>query len=360
MREIVSLQIGSCGNHIGTKFWEVVSDEHGVTSTGSFEGESDIQAERLNVYFNEGRGGRYTPRTVLVDLEPGTLDSVRSSQIGQLFNPEQFIFGSCGTGNNWAKGHYTEGAEVIDSVMDVIRKQAEGCDRLQGFSTSHALGGGTGSGLGSLILTKVKEEYADRISSTFPVFPSRKVSDIVVEPYNVTLAMQALIESVELCIPLDNEGLYDLCIRNLGLTNPAYGDLNHLVSLAMNGLTAGMRFPGQLNSDLRKTAVNLVMFPRMHFLLSSFAPLTSRGMLQYQSKTVPELTGQVFDGKNFMTSNQGTDGRFYTCAVNFRGKLSSSEVEEQMRNVIDKNSSYFCEWIPDNISLVCATSRRKA
>lgn len=171
----------------------------------------------------------------------------------------------------------------------------------------------------------------------------------MVEPYNVTFAMQALIESVELCIPLDNEGLYDLCIRNLGLTNPAYGDLNHLVSLAMNGLTAGMRFPGQLNSDLRKTAVNLVIFPRLHFLLSSFAPLTSRGMQSYQFETVAELTRQVFDGKNFMTSNEGTEGRFYTCAVNFRGKLSSLEVEEQMRNVIDKNSSYFCEWIPDNI-----------
>ena len=34
-------------------------------------------------------------------------------------------------GNNWAKGHYTEGAELVDSVLDVVRKEAEGCDCLQ-------------------------------------------------------------------------------------------------------------------------------------------------------------------------------------------------------------------------------------
>ena len=78
-------------------------------------------------------------------------------------------------GNNWAKGHYTEGAELVDSIMDVVRKESENCDCLQGFQLAHSLGGGTGSGLGTLLISKIREEYPDRIMTTFSVVPSPKV-----------------------------------------------------------------------------------------------------------------------------------------------------------------------------------------
>ena len=131
-----------------------------------------------------------------MDLEPGTMDSVRSGPYGQVFRPDNFIFGQTGAGNNWAKGHYTEGAELIDSVLDVVRKEAESCDCLQGrltlgsqklfssncccqttgsrvfsclyhemmqyfagFQVCHSLGGGTGSGMGTLLISKIREEY---------------------------------------------------------------------------------------------------------------------------------------------------------------------------------------------------------
>ncbi len=115
------------------------------------------------------------PRAVLVDLEPGTMDSVRSGPFGQIFRPDNFVFGQSGAGNNWAKGHYTEGAELVDSVLDVVRKEAESCDCLQGFQLTHSLGGGTGSGMGTLMISKIREEYPDRIMNTFSVVPSPKV-----------------------------------------------------------------------------------------------------------------------------------------------------------------------------------------
>jgi tubulin beta len=158
MREIVHVQGGQCGNQIGAKFWEVISDEHGIDPTGSYHGDSDLQLERINVYYNEATGGRYVPRAVLMDLEPGTMDSVRAGPFGQLFRPDNFVFGQTGAGNNWAKGHYTEGAELIDSVLDVARKEAEGCDCLQGFQITHSLGGGTGSGMGTLLLISKSEK----------------------------------------------------------------------------------------------------------------------------------------------------------------------------------------------------------
>lgn len=85
--------------------------------------------------------------------------------------------GQSGAGNNWAKGHYTEGAELVDSVLDVVRKEAESCDCLQGFQLTHSLGGGTGSGMGTLLISKIREEYPDRIMMTFSVVPSPKVSN---------------------------------------------------------------------------------------------------------------------------------------------------------------------------------------
>ncbi|CAF3801930.1 unnamed protein product [Rotaria sp. Silwood1] len=92
MREIVHIQAGQCGNQIGSKFWEVISDEHGIDPTGTYHGDSDLQLERINVYYNEAAGGKYVPRAVLVDLEPGTMDSVRRGPFGLLFRPDNFVF----------------------------------------------------------------------------------------------------------------------------------------------------------------------------------------------------------------------------------------------------------------------------
>eukprot|EP01135_Chromosphaera_perkinsii_P007849 Nk52_evm41s1020 gene=Nk52_evmTU41s1020 len=354
MREIVHIQVGQCGNQIGSKFWEVIADEHGIGPDGRYEGENELQLERVNVYFNESTGARYVPRSILVDLEPGTLDSVRASAFGNLFRPDNFVFGQSGAGNNWAKGHYTVGAELADATLDAIRREAEGCDCLQGFQLSHSLGGGTGSGMGTLLISKIREEYSDRIVATFSVMPSPKVSDTVVEPYNCTLSIHQLVEGSNEAFCIDNEALYDICFKTLKLTSPTYGDLNHLVSATMSGVTACLRYPGQLNADLRKIAVNMIPFPRLHFFMAGFAPLTSRGSQHYRALNVPSLVSQIFDSKNMMVACNPRHGRYLTVAAIFRGRMSMREVEEQISNVQKKNSSHFVEWIPNNVlSAVC-------
>ncbi|XP_041973894.1 tubulin beta chain-like [Aricia agestis] len=354
MREIVHVQVGRCGNQIGAKFWEVISDEHGIGPDGRYSGDSDLQLERINVYYNEGAAGKYVPRATLVDLEPTTMDSLRAGPYGELFRPDNIVYGATGAGNNWAKGYYTEGADLLEPALDVIRREAEGCDCLQGFQFIHSLGGGTGSGLGTLLLNHIREEYADRIILTFSVIPSPKVSDTVVEPYNATLAVNQLLENSDQSFCIDNEALYDICFRTLKLKTPTYGDLNHLVSSAMSGVTTCLRFPGQLNADLRKLAVNMVPYPRLHFFMPGFAPLTSRGSQPYQALTVPELTQQMFDAKNMMAACDPRHGRYLTVAAVFRGRMSMKEVDEQMLNVQNKNKDYFVKWIPNNVkTAVC-------
>ena len=106
----------------------------------------------------------------------------------------------------------------------------------------------------------------------------------------------------------------------------------------MSATTCCLRFPGQLNCDLRKLAVNMIPFPRLHFFMIGFAPLTSRGSQQYRSLTVPELTQQMFDAKNMMCASDPRHGRYLTASALFRGRMSTKEVDEQMLNVQNKNA----------------------
>ncbi|XBI93802.1 hypothetical protein VPH35_030567 [Triticum aestivum] len=125
------------------------------------------------------------PRCVLMDLEPDTMGSVHKGPYGQIFRPD-----------NFAKGHYTKGGELIDSVLDVVREEAENC---------------------------AASKYPGQMMLTFSVFPSPKVSDTVVEPYNVTLSVHWLVENADECMVLDNKALYDICFRTLKLTTPSLG-----------------------------------------------------------------------------------------------------------------------------------------
>ncbi|CAL8088063.1 unnamed protein product [Calicophoron daubneyi] len=239
-------------------------------------------------------------------------------------------------------------------ILEIIRKECDSCECIQGFQIVHSMGGGTGSGLGTLLMGKIREEYPDRMLCSFSAYPSPKVSDVVVEPYNATLAGHQLIELTDEAFVIDNEALYDICFRTLKLVNPTYGDLNHLVSATMSGITTCLRFPGQLNADLRKLGTNLIPFPRLHFLVPGFAPLTSRFSQAYRSYSVHDLTQQMFDPGNLMAACNPHHGKYLTVAAMFRGRISIKEVDEEMQNVQNKNSSHFVEWIPSNIkTAVC-------
>ncbi|KAF0987866.1 hypothetical protein HZS_5184 [Henneguya salminicola] len=344
MREIVHLQVGQCGNQIGSRFWEKICQEHSISNEGECTDSSQTGRDsRLGVYFTKASGiillsiyidTRYVPRAILVDLECGTGDAIKNSPIGNLFKPDNYI---------------SEGAELIDEILDRIRKETEECESLQGFQVAHSCGGGTGSGLGSRIISSLSEDYSDKIVSTFTVFPSPKVSDVVVEPYNATLSLKHLIDSATNTFCLDNEALYSICVNTLKIAQPGYDDLNSIVSDAMAGITSCVRFPGQLNTDFRKLAVNLTPFPQLHFFLSSIAPLSSANAQQYRAMNVADITVQMFDSRNMMAACDPASGKYFAVAAIFRGKVSTKEVEDQMVSMHKKCEKIFVNWIPNNV-----------
>lgn len=287
---------------------------------------------------------------MLCDLEPTQIYSLRCSPVGRIFNPDYFITGKQGAGNNWAKGFYTEGAELMDCVLEVTRKQVENCDCLQGFQMVHSIGGGSGSGMGSLLLSRLRDEYQDRIINTFSVVPSPKVSETVVEPYNAVLSLKELVLSTDETVIFDNEALFDICLRTLKLEHPKIGDLNHLISMTMAGVTTCFRYPGQLNTDLRKLMTNMCPYPRLKFFIPGYAPLHSRcNNKEFTNITVKGLVKQLFDPSYQMAAYDTKFGKYLTCAAIFRGLVSSKEIEEAMVEVQACNTDLFAKWIPNNI-----------
>nr|AJA30090.1 beta-tubulin [Agmasoma penaei] len=355
MREIVHVQIGQCGNQVGMEFWDTISKEHGIDNAGKLTVVDDERIECLDVYYSRTVGGRQVPRAVLVDLEPGTRDTILSGPCGSLFKPDCLVFGESGAGNNWAKGHYTEGADLVEQALESIRREVEMTDCLQGFQMTHSLGGGTGSGMGTLLTSKLREEYSEKMIATFSVVPGPKVSDTVVEPYNAALSFHQLVENVDQTYCIDNDALWDICTKVLRIKDPDYKTINQLVANVMGATTTSLRFPGELNSDLRKMSTNLVPFPRMHFFCMSSSPNYADVSKDFRASSVAELTNDLFSSKAMMTGCDPLQGRYLAAAAVFRGSVSMQDVEENMATLQSRYSSNFVEWIPNNVTTsVCA------
>ncbi|TPP62532.1 Tubulin beta chain [Fasciola gigantica] len=159
--------------------------------------------------------------------------------------------------------------------------------------------GGTVSGTGTLFISRTSGEVRpDRIINTLAVVLSPEVSDTIVEPYDATLSVHHVDENTAETYCIEDEALWDIFFRTLKLTTPAYGESNHLVSDTKSVGTTCLCFPGKLNPDVQKLAVSMVPFPRLHFFMSGFTPLTIPHSQQYRALTAPEL----FDVKNMMAA----------------------------------------------------------
>ena len=173
------------------------------------------------------------PRTIYCDLEPNVVDEVRTGTYRSLFHPEQMITGKEDASNNYARGHYTVGKELIDQVLDKVRRVADNCSGLQGFLVFHSFGGGTGSGFGALLMERLSVDYGKKSKLEFCVYPAPQVATSVVEPYNSIITTHTTLEHSDCSFMVDNEAIYDICRRNLGIERPNYENLNRLIAQGM-------------------------------------------------------------------------------------------------------------------------------
>merc|ERR1712022_74906 len=129
----------------------------------------------------------------------------------------------------------------------------------------------------------------------FTVYPSPQVSTAVVEPYNSILSTHSLLEHTDVAVMLDNEAIYDICRRNLDIERPTYTNLNRLIGQVTSSLTASLRFDGALNADITEFQTNLVPYPRIHFMLTAYAPVISAEKAYHEQLSVAEITNSSFE-----------------------------------------------------------------
>jgi len=348
LREIVTIHLGQAGVQVGNSVWELFCLEHGIQPDGQMPSDTTIGGgdDPFNTFFSETESGKHVPRAVFADLEESVIDEVRMGKYRQMYHPEQLITGKEDAANNFARGHYTVGKEIVDIVLDRIRKLADQCQGLQGFMLFHAVGGGTGSGLGALLLERLSLDYGKKSKLGFTVYPSPQVSTAIVEPYNTVLSTHALLEHTDVDVILDNEAIYDICKRALGLQKPTYTNLNRLISQVVSALTCSLRFEGTLNVDINEFQTNLVPYPRIHFMANSYAPIVPAEKAKHETSTVSEITSSCFEPGNMFTKFDPRLGKYIACCVIFRGDVVPQEVNAAIAVVKTKRTVQFVDWCP--------------
>ncbi|BHF82163.1 hypothetical protein SprV_0802530000 [Sparganum proliferum] len=330
MRECISVHIGQAGVQMGNACWELYRLEHGIQPDGHMPDDKRIGScgDSFNTFFSESDSGKHVPRTVFVDLEPTVIDEVRNGTYRQLFHPEQLITGKEDAANNYARGHYTIGRELIDLVLDRIRKLADQCSGLQGFLIFRSFGGGSGSGFTSLLMERLSVDYGKKSKLEFAIYPAPRISTAVVEPYNSVLTTHTTLEHSDCSFMVDNEAIYDICRQ------------------VVSSITASLRFDGALNVDLAEFQTNLVPYPRIHFPLTAYAPVISAAKAYHEQLTVSESTNACFEPSNQMVKCDPRHGKYMACCLLYRGDVVPKDVNSAISAIKTKKAIHFVDWCP--------------
>eukprot|EP01084_Bolivina_argentea_P218910 371381_1 len=127
VREVLTISVGQCGLQLGQAVWEQYCEEHAIDQQGQKPNKKASDKSFL-CFYEETGAGQFVPRNLMVDLEPNVIDDVKNSKYSKIFHPEFLLSGKEDAANNFARGHYTVGKEMIDKVNDRLRKLVDNCD----------------------------------------------------------------------------------------------------------------------------------------------------------------------------------------------------------------------------------------
>ncbi|KAJ1974540.1 gamma-tubulin [Dimargaris cristalligena] len=356
-REIITLQAGQCGNQVGTEFWSRLCAEHGISPDGTLEDFATEGGDRKDVFFYQADDEHYIPRALLLDLEPRVIDGIMTSPYAHLYNPENIFCSKdgSGAGNIWAQG-YAQAEKLCEEVLDMVDREADGSDSLEGFTLLHSIAGGTGSGMGSFLLEKLNDRYPKKLIQTYSVFPNNEeVSDVVVQPYNSMLSLKRLTTNADCVVVLDNSALSRIIADRLHIPDPSFSQTNQLVSTVMAASTQTLRYPGYMNNDLVSMVASLIPTPKCHFLTTSYTPFTSDNVEKAKTvrvTTVFDVMRRLLQPKNRMVSIASSKRNCYISLFNIiQGEADPTEVHKSLLRIRERRLAQFIPWGPASIQV---------
>ena len=301
----------------------------------------------------------YIPRCLLLDLEPRVVNGIRNSEYANLFNQENIFVASHGggAGNNWASG-YAQADECADMIMEMIDREADGSDSLEGFVLAHSIAGGTGSGMGSYLLERLNDRYPKKLIQTYSVFPNAgDESDVVVQPFNSILTLKRLTLNSDCVVVLDNAALNNIAVDRLHIRNPTFTETNSLVSTVMAASTTTLRYPGYMNNDLIGLVASLIPTPRCHFLMTGYTPLhLERQGLNVRKTTVLDVMRRLLQPSNLMVSTSTRKGCYISILNIIQGDVDPTQVHKSLQRIRERRLAQFIPWGPASIQV--ALSRK--
>ncbi|KAJ1513351.1 gamma-tubulin [Coelomomyces lativittatus] len=355
-RELITLQVGQCGNQIGNEFWKLLCAEHGIAPDGILEDFATEGGDRKDVFFYQADDEHYIPRALLLDLEPRVINNILSTPYANLYNPENIFISpeGGGAGNNWCNGYHS-GQTVYEEIMDMMDREADGSDSLEGFMVLHSIAGGTGSGMGSFLLEKLNDRFPKKIVQTYSVFPNNEETDVVVQPYNSMLSLKRLALHADSVVVLDNAALNRIASDKLHIQNPTFAQTNQLVSTVMSASTTTLRYPEYMNNDLVSLVASLIPTPRCHFLSTSYTPFASENVEKAKNvrkTTVLDVMRRLLQPKNKMVSSKETKSSCYISILNIiQGEADPTEVHKSLLRIREKRLAQFIPWGPASIQV---------
>jgi len=354
VREVLTISVGQGGVQLGNSIWTQYTTEHNIQPNGMAGDNFNRSDEYFLTFFEETAAGQYVPRNLCVDLEPTVLDDIRRGKFSGIFHPEFLVNGKEDAANNFARGHYTVGKELMDVVNDRVRKMVDNSENVQGFIVNHAVGGGTGSGMGMLILERLAVDYRKKSKIGFELYPSPNISTCIVEPYNGLLSTHWLLDHTDVSLVLDNEALYEICQKKLDIKKPSYGNLNNIIAKVTSSMTAALRFDGELNVDMNEFQTNLVPFPRLHFMTTSLAPVISEAKASHEAHDCKRITDDCLQSKNFLVKYPDFDvveDKYMAISLNYRGDIKSKIANATVQWVKTQGKVSFVEWCPTGFKI---------
>ncbi|KZT56506.1 tubulin-domain-containing protein [Calocera cornea HHB12733] len=359
-REIITVQIGQCGNQMGSVFWQRLCAEHGISQDGTLEEWATEGGDRKDVFFYQADDEHYIPRAILMDLEPRVINNILAGPYASLYNPENIYTSKDGggAGNNWAQGHQA-GEKIYEDIFEMMDREAEGSDSLEAFMVMHSIAGGTGSGLGSFVLERLNDKYPKKLVQTYSVFPNNEeLSDVVVQPYNSILTLKRLVNHADSVVVLDNAALTRIAGDRLNANFPSYDQTNQIVSTVMSASTTTLRYPGYMNNDLVGIIASLIPTPRCHFLMSSYTPFTGENVDKAKSirkTTVLDVMRRLLQPKNRLVSTVPSKDSCYISILNIiQGDVDPTDVHQSLLRIRERQLANFIPWGPASIQVALA------